>query len=129
MKDRIKLIRKENKLTQSEMAEKLNVTQSVVAAYENGKREPRNNVIATICEKFDVCEKWLRTGEGPMRPTRTRQQEFAFMMGQAMAEGNEIRLAALSVLARIPPDRLEFAKELVLSLAAEFQKTEKEPES
>ena len=68
MKDRIKLIRKENKLTQSEMAEKLNVTQSVVAAYENGKREPRNNVIATICEKFDVCEAWLRSGEGPKHP-------------------------------------------------------------
>ena len=127
--DRIRIIRKDNQLTQTAFGEILHIKGNTVTGYETGIRIPPDSIIATICEKFDVCEKWLRTGECPMRPPRTRQQEFAFMMGQAIAEGNEIRLAALSVLARIPPDRLEFAKELVLSLAAEFQKTEKEPES
>ena len=129
MKDRIKLIRKENKLTQSEMAERLNVTQSVVAAYENGKREPRNNVIATICEKFDVCEAWLRTGQEPKHPTRTRQQEIARMMGQAMAEGDPDRLSILTAALSLTPAQIAALKDLALQLAAEFQKTEKEPES
>ena len=63
---RIKKIRKELDLTQTEFAAKIGSVQNTVTGYENGRRNPSAPVIALICEKFDVREEWLRTGEGEM---------------------------------------------------------------
>lgn len=64
--NRIKKIRKELDLTQSEFAAKIGSVQNTVTGYENGRRNPSAPVISLICEKFDVREEWLRTGEGEM---------------------------------------------------------------
>ena len=61
---RIKKIRKELDLTQTEFAAKIGSVQNTVTGYENGRRNPSAPVIALICEKFDVREEWLRNGEG-----------------------------------------------------------------
>ena len=63
---RIKKIRKELDLTQTEFAAKIGSVQNTVTGYENGRRNPSAPVIALICEKFDVREEWLRPGEGEM---------------------------------------------------------------
>lgn len=63
---RIKKIRKELDLTQTEFAARIGSVQNTVTGYENGRRNPSAPVIALICEKFDVREEWLRTGEGEM---------------------------------------------------------------
>lgn len=62
--NRIKRIRKELDLTQAEFAAKIGSVQNTVTGYENGRRNPSAPVIALICEKFNVREEWLRTGEG-----------------------------------------------------------------
>ena len=63
---RIKKIRKELDLTQTEFAARIGSVQNTVTGYENGRRNPSAPVIALICEKFDVREEWLRNGEGEM---------------------------------------------------------------
>lgn len=64
--DRIKKIRKELDLTQAEFGAKIGSVQNTVTGYESGRRNPSAPVIALICEKFNVNEEWLRTGEGEM---------------------------------------------------------------
>lgn len=64
--NRIKKIRKELDLTQTEFAEKIGSVQNTVTGYESGRRNPSSPVIALICERFNVREEWLRTGEGEM---------------------------------------------------------------
>ena len=64
MKNRIKEIRKDSNLNQTLFAEKIGVKQSAVASYETGAREPLDVVVKSICDKFNVNEKWLRTGDG-----------------------------------------------------------------
>lgn len=67
MESRIKAIREANNLNQSEMAERIGVTVASISAYETGIRKPSNTTMAVICEKFDLNESWLRTGEGEMK--------------------------------------------------------------
>lgn len=75
MKDRIKQVRKENKLTQKEFAEKLGIKQNTVASYEMGRIGVSDSVIISICREFNVCEEWLRNGTLPMYKETTKKLE------------------------------------------------------
>ena len=66
MQDRIKELRKNLKLTQTEFANKLGIKQNTVAVYESAGRIPSEAVIVSICREFNVNRKWLETGEGDM---------------------------------------------------------------
>lgn len=65
LKNRIKQIRKENKLTQSEFGERIGVKGNTIGNYELGLRNPTDAVILSICREFNIAENWLRTGEEP----------------------------------------------------------------
>lgn len=66
MNERIKAIRKQKKLTQSEFGAIIGVKGNTITNYESGKRAPSDAVIFSICREFNVNERWLRTGEGEM---------------------------------------------------------------
>lgn len=66
MKDRIKLIRKNAGLTQSQFAKSLGTVQNTITGYETGRRNPSGSAITLICREFNVNEEWLRTGVGEM---------------------------------------------------------------
>lgn len=66
MKDRIREIRKNNKLNQAEFGAKLGVKGNTIGNYELGLRNPSDAVIFSICREFNVNEEWLRTGKGDM---------------------------------------------------------------
>ena len=66
MKDRIKQVREQNKLSLTKFADALGLTVSAVSLYESGKREPSNAVLTSMAKTFNVSFAWLKTGEGPM---------------------------------------------------------------
>ena len=64
MKDRIKKIRKDVKMSQTEFGAEIGVTLAAYSKYETGKVIPHKPVRMLICSKFNVNETWLETGEG-----------------------------------------------------------------
>ena len=64
MKDRIKLIRKNLKMNQTEFGAELGVTLAALSKYETGVVIPDKSIRLLICNKFNVNETWLETGEG-----------------------------------------------------------------
>ena len=86
MKNRIKTVRKENKLTQVEFGEKIGVKGNTITNYENGLRNPTDAVIHSICREFSVNEDWLRTGNGAPYKKMTRDQEIAEFLNDVMEE-------------------------------------------
>ena len=60
---RIKSIR--DKLSQSEFADAIGVSQRTVGHYEKDERAPDAGVIKAICAKFAVNPGWLLFGENP----------------------------------------------------------------
>lgn len=64
MKDRIKLVRKNATLTQEEFGTEIGVSRIAITTYETGRVIPDKSIRLLICEKFNVNETWLETGEG-----------------------------------------------------------------
>ena len=117
MHERLKQLRKALGKTQTEFAEKLNVTQASIAGYETQHRVPTDRVISDICREFNVSEEWLRDGIGEMFIQRTRNQELAIWFNTVLADADDsIRkrmIAALSVLTTEEWEIVEkFAKKL-----------------
>lgn len=52
--DKIKMLRKKNKLTQTELAEKTNVKQSTIQAYESGRVKPMMNTAIQLADALGV---------------------------------------------------------------------------
>ena len=86
MNERIRLLRKELGLNQSDFGNKIGVKQGTVAGYESGARTPLDAVVSSICREFDVNEEWLRTGEGEMFEQITEQQKLLKYTGMLLKD-------------------------------------------
>ena len=64
--ERIRLIRKETGLNQTDFGEKVGLRQSSLGQIESGVRNATDRTIILICEKYGVREEWLRNGTGEM---------------------------------------------------------------
>ena len=64
--ERIRLIRKETGLNQTDFGERIGLKQTAIGLYENDQRGVADRTILIICEKYSVREEWLRDGIEPM---------------------------------------------------------------
>ena len=66
MKDRIRTVRKNANLNQTEFADLIGASRDKVASYETGRVDPPDTVLRLISKEFHVSYAWLTTGIGPM---------------------------------------------------------------
>ena len=64
--ERVKAVRKKNKLTLEKFGERFGMSRSSVSDIENGRRCLTNQTCLSICREFNVNESWLRNEEGEM---------------------------------------------------------------
>ncbi|MBQ7504838.1 MAG: helix-turn-helix transcriptional regulator [Ruminococcus sp.] len=57
--EKIRLLREENELNQSQLGEAVNMTQRKISYIECGKYEPSNDDIITLCKFFKVSSDYL----------------------------------------------------------------------
>ena len=88
--NRIKQLRKESKLTQTQLAEYLNVDQTTVAKLENGTRTLNITLIDKICNLFGCSDSYLMNEEETYIPLN-----FAFRSNAIDSEDLE-SLAAIN---------------------------------
>lgn len=55
--------RKDKKMTQSELAEKLNITDRAISKWENGKGMPDSSIMLELCNELDISVNELLSGE------------------------------------------------------------------
>lgn len=102
MKERIKTLRKELRLSQDAFAEKLGLTKNYISLIENGNRNLSEQSIKVLCSTLDVNEKWLRTGNGEMFKSRTREQEIGAFVNDIMElQDDNFKKKLISALARL----------------------------
>ena len=56
-------LRKEKKITQQELAEKIGVTDRAISNWENGRRLPDYSILKALCKELDVTITELLSGE------------------------------------------------------------------
>ena len=65
VKERIRQIRHDMKLTQTAFAARIGVTRDVVASWESGRVEPPEAVVRLLCRDLAISYDWLRYGQEP----------------------------------------------------------------
>ena len=120
MNERIKKIRKEFDLTQTQFGEQIGVKGNTITNYETGLRNPTDAVINNICKTFNVNEGWLRTGEGDMFVQESIDDKIAsFIGGIQMTEDNSFKRRLISVLANLKEEQWEMLAEIAENLTTE----------
>lgn len=98
MNQRLKLLRKQFNLNQSDFALRIGVSQSAVAAWESGIRNPIDAIVQSICREFGVSESWLRTGDGPMFVAQSPDEQITAYVAKTLRGDNDFKKAVLSLL-------------------------------
>lgn len=100
--ERVRYLRKELlKLTQQEFSEMLNISRSNMGNIETGKIALTDRVISDICEKYNVNETWLRTGEGEIFIPLTRNQQITDFLGGLIKEEGTFKKRLIDALSRL----------------------------
>lgn len=108
MKDRIKLIRKNLKMNQTEFGAEIGCSQTAVAKYEGGQVVPDKSIRLLICEKFNVNESWLETGEGV-----PYKEGLIPSLASALRQMPNVAAALERLLPYMTPDDLDHLDSLV----------------
>ena len=124
--ERIKKLRKEKKLTQQALAERIGIKQNSLTLLETGRNNPSTQTILSICREFRVNEQWLREGEGEMYVAchetllaevtaeyglnEEQQELIAAFMELSDIERQAIVTAAMKAAERVRAKRAEMAK-------------------
>lgn len=85
---RIKAIRESRNLTQKQLAEILNVSQTAVALWENGQRGISFDIIDSLCEELDASIFYLLWGIGdPSEIVKSTEKILQERVNQCVANG------------------------------------------
>lgn len=122
MKTRVRAIRKDYlKMTQQEFADRLGLSQNFIWQIEKGERTPSDRTIADICREFGVDRVWLETGVGePFRP-RSREDEIAAALAQAMNCNESAKNRIIRAMAQLPDELFPYVERILDELAANIQ--------
>ncbi len=112
--ERVKYLRKDVlKLTLERFGERLGVTKQTVSRIENGINNLTDQMILSICREFNINENWLRTGEGEMRPTLTREAEIAEITATLFRDQEQsFRYRLIKALSVMDEDGLKYLEQL-----------------
>lgn len=83
-KDRLKMARKNAKVTQAQLAKLVGTTQGSISDLESGRNRTTTNLVA-IAGILNVNPTWLATGQGQMKP-RTSMAELQAQMDAIIAK-------------------------------------------
>ena len=111
--ERIKQIRNKVTLNQEEFAQKLHLSRSHIAQVETNKKILSDRTIKDICDKFNVNEQWLRTGEGDMFTPLTKNQEIANFLNDVMESKGEFKNDFILALSKLDDKKWEAIADFV----------------
>lgn len=114
MKDRIRKIRKDLSMNQTEFGIELGCTQAAVTSYETGRVIPDKSIRLLICQKFNVNLEWLETGEGV-----PYKEGLIPALAQALQSMPDVAAALERVLPRLTPQDLHNLNDLIRKLIDE----------
>ena len=112
--ERIKLLRKELKMSQAEFGQRIGLKQAAIGLYENGNRSVSEQSITLISQVYQIREEWLRTGNGPKKAA-----ELPSPWEDSSIDDADRTI--ISMYLALSPDKRKFLKEYILKLAHELQ--------
>lgn len=96
MKDRVKKIRIDNKLSMEKFGERIGITKASVSRIESGENNPSDQTIILICKEFGINKEWLLTGKGDIYDVP--EDETAAVVSDLLEESNPFYDIIISIM-------------------------------
>ena len=117
MNNRIKTLRKEMlKLSQDEFGSNIGMSRSNVANIEVGRIKLTERNIKDICEKYNVNEDWLRTGNGDPLIELLQEDEYTIAAAELSRDGDEIAMQAVIEYWKLDEDRKKIFRDFIIHI-------------
>lgn len=114
MNERIKQIRTESGLNQTDFAKRISVSRSAVCKMESGENSPSEQTIKLICREFSVNENWLRTGNETMFLESKKNDMISKMLGDVIkADESDFKRRLVSALSKLDDAGWESLEKLI----------------
>lgn len=117
LSSRIKLVVEESGLTKTEFGRRINLSQPTISNLMKGAQNPSKRTLIDIANKFDVEEEWIRTGEGPMRMERTREEELQAFFANVLKDSVPNRKEIILALSKMPAEWWEATSRMIMEAA------------
>lgn len=114
---RISMVVEESGLTRTEFGKRINLSQPTISNLMKGAQNPSDRTLIDIADKFNVREDWLRTGEGPMRMERTREEELQAFFANALKDNVPNRKEIILALSKMPAEWWEATSRMIMEAA------------
>lgn len=111
---KIKELREKRGITQKELANALNVTQTAITYWETGKREPSAEIIEKIADYFNVTPAYIMGWENAKAEGYYLNEETA-KLAQEMFEDEDMR-SLFDMKRNMPPERFQAHMEFMKNL-------------
>ena len=122
MHTRINEIVKISKLTKTDFAKRLGISQPYLSQICAGQKTPSDRTIADICREFGCDEVWLRTGEGEPFRQESRQEQIMRFAVQTVKGSSEFRKALVAMLATLDDSEWDGLEKLLDKLLEQYKK-------
>lgn len=122
MNKRLKDIRVALGITQTELANKLNMSRITIAQMENGARNITERTIKDICREFKVDYMWFTTGEGNM--FIDNETDILTAVDNILAGEDEFYKNIVKMVVNLDPDEIKLIKKMAQSLLESQKKTD-----
>jgi transcriptional regulator with XRE-family HTH domain len=123
--ERIKLLRKTLKLSQTDFGKNLGVSRDVINNIDRSTVEPKPLLLEHICAVYNVNPDWLMNGTGEMFLERDTEDEIADFLAQLMCDDDEsIRKRFVLALSKFDGDDWKTVEKFIDA----FTQTEKDGE-
>lgn len=114
---RLRSKRKEKKLSQEELAKRVNTTKATISNYENGYSTPPNEMLIKLANELDVTTDWLlgRTEAIQVTNTNIKPIDLNELMDiiRHIEEADEFRVLGQKVDNKKKQIALDFFKEIL----------------
>lgn len=90
--------RPNKKCSQADFGEMFKIGRDAVANIENGRVEPSELLVESVCNRFSVSYDWLRYGLEPMRAAKSDEEEVADYVAQALNGSGEFKKAVIKMI-------------------------------
>lgn len=103
--DRIKAVRKENSLNQTDFGKRLEIAAASISKIEKGINNPSEQTLKLICREFAISYDWLKNGVEPMK--MPAEEAALDSIERIMTGDNEFVKSVFRELADLPSEAWE----------------------
>ena len=95
------------KCSQADFGEMFKIGRDAVANIENGRVEPTELLMRSVCNKFDISYEWLAEGIEPMQVPRSEEEETAAMVAAVLDGPPDFQRAVVKMICTRTPEELK----------------------